>query len=335
MKTRTRIAVYATLLALALSSGCGSSDTDKLLSDNPKTRQEAIAKLQGPALAQALDKLVALLDNSSRSDKAISALTEIGAPAVDPLVAVVIKRYEIPTFWRRDDLPARLAAIKTLGAIGDARAVLPMLRSGDFDTLDKMCMLSWGGCDHKRPDTYVTAQNDAIVAMGEPAARVILSDACCNSAASAMTPYYRYLLARIGQNGHIREILSALEEPRLSRDAAHILARTGAREAVPALSAMADSADVRYDAAFALACIGGELAEEALKRFEARNKADIQVAHEDYREVLGAKRALTARQADVYLFLHARYDVPALREMLLQSTDSSLYTTVRWMPHRK
>lgn len=228
--------------AIPVSTGKLHELNQQLKDKHADVRAGAVKELGALNDPRAVMPLVeALKDNGYFvREEAIAALGEIGSPAVEPVIAVLADKSA--------DRNARQAAALSLGAVGDNRAVTPLLSA-----------LDEGNYELKR---------EVIIALGDigderaiPALGTILNDA---QAQWQLAWLAAEALAKIGSPAvdHLLPVLRNNGDNQVRQAAAISLGGTGDLRAVePLIDALDDaSGGVRANAALALGRLGDKRA---------------------------------------------------------------------------
>ena len=183
-----------------------------VLRDPGEEMCKAAAEALGQIGAPAVEPLIAVLEPGTAVEHAKRALGQIGAPAVEPLIAVLGVG------------GLRTAAVDALGRIGDARAVEPLIAA----LKDK----DWFGR---------SAAAEALGKIGD--ARAKDKDWYGRKAAAEA-------LGKIGDARAVEPLVAALVDPALRREAAVALGQIGdARAIEPLIPALLDQDDYMRRAA--------------------------------------------------------------------------------------
>ena len=272
---------------------------DGLLSDDADTRGATLRSLRPAGTQEAIGRLVGILYSpGSEHDRAIRALSEIGKPAKEPLIAVLRVPWfpkwldRVPTAVKRTYIKrlidrreavfrAKLGAFQVLGRIGDTGTIRDIAECGGSVECEGLCDWALGLPKSKRWAQFEGEAETAIVRMGEPAVTWMLQDSVkCGFIPS----FYERSLVTLGRQGYIDPIVGVSgNNTRLSRDARCVLVDIGDRRAVaPLVELLRQPGNgANYDIATCLYWLGGAEAEQALREFDERNKDEIEAGLHD------------------------------------------------------
>jgi HEAT repeat protein len=237
-----------------------------LKDENPDVAWRAAAALGDKGDNRAVNPLISALRHNDLSVQhfAASSLVKIGAPAVEPLIAV-IKNKNSDSF--------RTKAITLLGNIRDNRAVDPLillLNETNSDEIRVAAAIALGTIGDKRAveplilvlkDSYSVLQDEAVTALvkiGKPAVEPLI--AALKHESEAVRTASVTALGRIGDERAVLPLIEVLESKRLEEiwRSAESLGRIGDSRAVLPLMVALKNKDVtvQKSAAEALEKIG-------------------------------------------------------------------------------
>jgi HEAT repeat protein len=188
--------------------------------------------------APAIEPLVALLRDRNAYLRAavIGTLTRIGTPGVKPLIAALKHR----------ESGVRRAAAKVLGQIGDARAVEPLVAALKADQVP----------------------NEAAIALGQlgDARAVEPLIAALNSGSSVVEPEAARLLGRLGGARAVKALIAAFNYRHFHTQVVDALVEIGPPAVNPLIAALNnDDEDVCRWSAATLGYIGPRIEDDALR----------------------------------------------------------------------
>lgn len=220
---------------------------------------------------------------SPAHDPAIAQLVGIGQPAVRPLIAAL----------EDENLGVRLSAVRTLGKIGDRRAVPALIKALEVGYVRESAIDALGEIGDPRAvgplikllseRSFSTRESakGALGKIGQPAIQVFINNVSTNKDPRARE-YAAGILGEIGGSAAVQPLVKALsdEDSRVRTSAAKTLGQIGDPNATKALSdALEDeSRDVRKSAAEALGKIGDPQAVQPLIKAASDGNDNVRIS---------------------------------------------------------
>ncbi|MCW2818750.1 MAG: repeat-containing protein [Marmoricola sp.] len=219
---------------------------DQILSMLPKLRGDSRDTLVALMLAQGAEERAVSLTGSRSAVRRCRGAFQLGVLGLTEHLPVVVRLLDDSAFL------VRRVAVRSLGNMGDPRAVRPLLLLGEHD--------------HRLTRDLVYAL-DRLGAGSAPELRAVLAERLAAGQHLHLDPA-AVVLGLIGDRASIEVLADGLasENPSLAQSCAEALGRIGAPESIPPLvETLLDlRPNVRAAAAHALGAIGSSVAAESL-----------------------------------------------------------------------